>query len=303
MAKTKIEWADRSWNVITGCEKISAGCAHCYAERMAKRLAGRAGYPKENPFEVTLHIDKLDEPLKWKKPQRIFVCSMSDLFHEKVPFWFIDEVFATILEAQHHTFLVLTKRPERMREYFAKFRKEYLPIPNVWLGTSVEDQRAAEKRIPELLQIPAEVRFLSCEPLLGPLYLDEIPQVLLSVTKRKDAYLVDSGKLDWVIVGGESGPKARPMNPDWVRGIRDQCLAGNIPFFFKQWGEWQWTDERLEIQRMANGKKERKLTSIKIPGAIGYNEVWFRWVGKIKAGRVLDNREWNEFPMSERGGR
>ena len=124
--------------------------------------------------------------------------------------------------------------------------------------------------------------------MLGPLYLDEIPQVLLSVTKRKDAYLVDSGKLDWVIVGGESGPKARPMHPDWVRGVRDQCLAGNIPFFFKQWGEWQWTDERLEIQRMANGEKERKLTSIKIPGAIGYNEVWFRWVGKKKAGRELE---------------
>jgi len=247
---------------------------------MAKRLAGRAGYPKENPFEVTLHIDKLDEPLKWKKPQRIFVCSMSDLFHEKVPFWFIDEVFATILEAQHHTFLVLTKRPERMREYFAKFRKEYLPIPNVWLGTSVEDQRAAEKRIPDLLATPAEVRFLSCEPLLGPVYLDEIPGVLLSVSKNNDSYQVGTGKIDWVIVGGESGPKARPMDPDWVRGIRDQCLAGNIPFFFKQWGEWQFVMKDYEP-----------------------NHVMYEKVGKKKAGSLLDDREWNEFPMSERGGR
>jgi len=280
MATTKIEWAEKVWNPVTGCTKISAGCAHCYAERMAKRLAGRAGYPKENPFEVTLHIDKLDEPLKWKKPKRIFVCSMSDLFHEKVPFWFIDEVFATILEAQHHTFLVLTKRPERMREYFAKFRKEYLPIPNVWLGTSVEDQRAAEKRIPDLLATPAEVRFLSCEPLLGPVYLDEIPGVLLSVSKNNDSYQVGTGKIDWVIVGGESGPKARPMDPDWVRGIRDQCLAGNIPFFFKQWGEWQFVMKDYEP-----------------------NHVMYEKVGKKKAGSLLDDREWNEFPMSERGGR
>jgi len=150
----------------------------------------------------------------------------------------------------------------------------------VWLGTSVEDQRAAEKRIPDLLATPAEVRFLSCEPLLGPVYLDEIPGVLLSVSKNNDSYQVGTGKIDWVIVGGESGPKARPMDPDWVRGIRDQCLAGNIPFFFKQWGEWQFVMKDYEP-----------------------NHVMYEKVGKKKAGSLLDDREWNEFPMSERGGR
>lgn len=151
------------------------------------------------------------------------------------------------------------------------------PLPNVWLGVSVEDQRAAEERIVDLLETPAAIRFVSCEPLLGPVYLDEIPQVLLSVSKRKDSYLVDSGKLDWVIVGGESGKNARPMHPDWARSIRDQCVDADVPFFFKQWGEWQFVTEDYEP-----------------------NHVMFEKIGKKKAGRLLDGREWNGFPMSEK---
>lgn len=287
MADTKISWAEKVWNPVTGCSKVSAGCAHCYAERMAKRLQGRAGYPKINPFDVTLHADKLDEPLKWKSPQRIFVCSMGDLFHEKVPFWFIDEVFAVILEAVQHTFLILTKRPERMREYFDKFRQEYLPISNVWMGTSVEDQRAADKRIPHLLKVPAVVRFLSCEPLLGPLELDEIPGALLSVKKDQDEnFLVDKG-LDWIICVGESGPGARLMNDEWVRDLDFQCQAGNIPFFFKQWGEWIPNEQispelarklnfcNLNFENHSNGKTYwrlgKKLAGNELDGCICQN--------------------------------
>ena len=159
------------------------------------------------------------------------------------------------------------------------------PLPNVWLGVSVEDQRAAEERISDLLETPAAIRFGSCEPLLGPVYLDEIPQVLLSVTKRKDSYLVDRGKLDWVIVGGESGPKARPMHPDWVRDVRDQCLSGNIPFFFKQWGEWVPAVFRMEYPTSK-------------PFVFKDGALVMR-AGKKKAGRELDGMEWDEFPMSE----
>jgi protein gp37 len=289
MADTKIEWAEKVWNPVTGCTKVSAGCMHCYAERMAFRLQGRAGYPKTNPFDVTLHSDKLDEPLKWKSPQRVFICSMGDLFHEKVPFWFIDEVFATILEAVQHTFLILTKRPARMREYFEKFRQEYLPIQNIWLGTSVENQRAAEKRIPELLNIPAVVRFLSCEPLLGPLELDEIPQALFSVEKDENSvFQVNHSKINWVIVGGESGPGARLMDDEWVLSLKDQCAAGNIPFFFKQWGEWV-PQSQMQYDGYAN------VIYANIMGDFYGKKSYWR-LGKKLASNWLNGEKFEEYP-------
>lgn len=302
MTKTKIEWADRSWNPVTGCEKVSAGCAHCYAEGIAKR------FWKDRKFtDVRIHPERLRDPLHWRKPARVFVNSMSDLFHDFVYDYnssFIDEIFAVAAACPQHTFMILTKRSKIMKNYFNHPRRtmyvesalEWLyegrihmmpemvwPLPNVWLGVSVEDQRAAEERISDLLETPAAIRFVSCEPLLGPVYLDEIPEVLLSVTKRKDAYLVDRGKLDWVIVGGESGPKARPMHPDWVRGIRDQCLAGNVPFFFKQWGEW------VPFWNVAFSSTKRRT------GIVFEGESMVR-IGKKKAGRELDGMEWNEFP-------
>jgi len=326
MAKTKIEWADRSWNPVTGCEKVSAGCAHCYAEGIAKR------FWKDRKFtDVRIHPERLREPLHWRKPQRIFVNSMSDLFHERVydnDESFIDEIFAVAAACPQHTFMILTKRSGIMRNYFNHPRRtmyvesalEWLfegrlhmmpelvwPLPNVWLGVSVEDQRAAEERISDLLETPAAVRFVSCEPLLGPLDLwsaqfnNQYGGLIGGVTNWP-------GGLDWVIVGGESGPKARPMHPDWVRGIRDQCLAGNVPFFFKQWGEWVLKGS-TEDQRCSD-------FGVLDPAGVFYrghtgwngrpidpdtNEAYMLKVGKKKAGRVLDGREWNEFPTSEGG--
>lgn len=193
MGNTKIEWTEKSWNPVTGCTKISPGCQNCYAERVSKRLRGRCGYPAEDPFRVTLHPERLEEPLRWRKPSKIFVCSMGDLFHEAVPFDFIDRVFKRINGSPQHDFLILTKRPERMREYFARSMKfpcavcqgtgcsycldhgyqnwEMKPYSNVWLGVTTENQEMADKRIPILLQIPAAVRFVSVEPMLSPVRL------------------------------------------------------------------------------------------------------------------------------------
>ena len=231
---TKIEWTDETWNPITGCKKVSDGCKNCYAERMAKRLAGRYGYPADDPFKPTLHEDKLDVPLKWKKPRRIFVCSMGDLFHEDVHRETILRVWKTMAESPQHTFQVLTKRPERMMYILEQWMHPALrlslvdhtwPLPNVWLGVTAENQETADQRIPILLNTPAAVRFVSCEPLLGP--VDLHPGWLLPISPT-------TSKLNQVIVGGESGPGARPMNPDWARSIRDQCKAAGVPFFMKQ---------------------------------------------------------------------
>jgi protein gp37 len=229
---TNIDWTDATWNPSTGCDPVSPGCDHCYAAALAKRLQA-AGNPRyRNGFAVTLHWDKIDEPLRWHKPRRIFVNSMSDLFHRKIPLEFIQAVFATMKQAHWHTFQILTKRAAR-----AAHLAPYLPWPdNVWMGVSVEDQRRTS-RIDYLRQIPATLRFLSCEPLLGPLNLD-------------------LRGIHWVITGGESGPRFRPCHPDWVRSIRDQCLATGIPFFHKQW-------------------------SGRTPKANG---------------KVLDGRVWNQFP-------
>jgi protein gp37 len=233
MAKSSIEWTESTWNPLTGCTKMSAGCRHCYAERMAVRLQamGQAAYA--TGFDLALHPEKLEQPIAWRKPSEIFVNSMSDLFHEDVPADFIQSVFETMRRASWHRFQVLTKRTERLEEL-----SESISWPeNVWMGVTVE-RRDYASRIDCLRETGAKVKFLSCEPLLGPL-----PGL-------------DLDGIDWVIVGGESGPGARPMDPAWATNLRDQCLSADVPFFFKQWG--------------------------------GRN--------KKKAGRILDGRTWSEVP-------
>ena len=233
MKSSKIEWTESTWNPVTGCTKVSAGCRNCYAERMSRRLQamGQANY--RNGFKVTCHPEVLSRPLEWKKPQTIFVNSMSDLFHEEIPEEFIFDAFDVMQRAHWHQFQVLTKRSERLREMAPLLSWS----ENVWMGVTVENDRC-EHRIADLQAVSAHVRFLSLEPLLGPLEG------------------LDLRNIDWVIVGGESGPGARAIQKEWVQDIRDQCIAWDIPFFFKQWG--------------------------------GTN--------KKKAGRVLDNRIWDEMP-------
>jgi protein gp37 len=208
-----IEWTEMTWNPVTGCVKISHGCKHCYAERMAKRLKAMGAVRYREGFRPTLHEDLIDAPRGWKRPRLIFVNSMSDLFQEAVPDDFIRRVFHTMLECPQHTFQILTKRSDRLRQLGAS-----LPWPpNVWMGVSVEDARVTD-RITDLAAVPAQVRFLSCEPLIGP--LDDL----------------DLGHIHWVIVGGESGPRARKMEPAWVESIQRQCAHVGVAFFFKQWG-------------------------------------------------------------------
>jgi len=231
--KSAIEWTEATWNPTTGCTKISTGCKNCYAERLAHRLQAMGNPKYINGFQLTLHEDALDIPLHWKKPRKIFVNSMSDLFHEDIPLEFIQRVFQTMQKANWHIYQILTKRAERMAELAPQ-----LPWPpNVWMGVTVEEQRYTH-RIDLLRTVPAAVRFLSLEPLLGPL-----PNLNLE-------------GIHWVIVGGESGPGARPLRPEWVTYIRDQCQAAQVPFFFKQWGG----------------------------------------VHKKRAGRLLEGRTWNQMP-------
>lgn len=202
-----------TWNPVTGCTKISQGCKHCYAERMAKRLTAMGSDRYRNGFRITLHPDLLDAPRRWRQPKVVFVNSMSDLFHDEIPLAYIQRVFNTMKECPHHTFQVLTKRSERLAEL-----SPYLHWPhNVWMGVSVENSRMIH-RVRHLQRVPASIRFLSLEPLIGP--LDTLP-------------LED---IDWVIVGGESGPRARPMKEEWVESVLLQCRTARIPFFFKQWG-------------------------------------------------------------------
>lgn len=268
---SKIEWTDKTWNPVTGCTKVSQGCKNCYAERIYERFNGHGSFKN-----IICHHNRLGHPLKWKKPSMIFVNSMSDLFHEDVPFEFIDHVFDNMYASNWHIFQVLTKRPERMLAFYEwkqagngfKFG-DHWPLKNVWIGVSVEDQEAADERIPLLLKVPAAVRFLSCEPLLGEIDLG------------RDVIFLK--KLHWVIVGGESGSGARPMHPDWVISLRDQCKVADISFFFKQWGEF-WPGEKGRLYRGNMLDYTDGQTMVR--------------TGKKKAGRLLDGKVYNEFPIT-----
>lgn len=276
--KTGIEWTDATWNPVTGCEKVSQGCKHCYAEREWPRMTRLVpAYAGRKFTDVRTHADRLNQPIRWAKRRMIFVNSMSDLFHPAVPDYFIDSVFGVMWaclygrnEQDGHIFQVLTKRADRMRDYFKTDRREAWaraavhhgggidpdgifdqvtgfdgPHPRIWLGVSVEDQAAAEERIPLLLDTPAAVRWISAEPLLGPVDLNRILvnqergfHASALQEQHDDCYYQSNAQLDWVVVGGESGDKARPMHPDWARSLRDQCAEAGVPFLFKQWGEW-----------------------------------------------------------------
>ncbi len=212
-AHSKIEWTEMTWNPVTGCTKISDGCKHCYAERMSGRLKAMGVEKYRNGFDIAIHESALEEPLRWKTPRLVFVNSMSDLLHQSVPSAFIESVFEIMNQASQHTFQVLTKRPSRVAMLDGRLNW----TPNIWLGTSIESERWLG-RLALIQETGAQTKFLSLEPLLGPL-----PNI-------------DLAGIDWVIVGGESGPGARPMEADWVRDIRDSCLDSETPFFFKQWG-------------------------------------------------------------------
>lgn len=213
---TSIEWTNATWNPVTGCTKVSAGCDHCYAERFAERFRGVSGHPFERGFDLTLRPERLHQPLSWR-PRMIFVNSMSDLFHKAIPTAFVERVFETMEAADWHVFQILTKRSSRMRDFVnARYGRGGAPA-HIWLGTSVEDADRLS-RVRHLRNTAARLRFLSLEPLIGPITNLELVGI------------------HWVIVGGESGPRARPMQSDWVRHVRDQCIACGVPFFFKQWG-------------------------------------------------------------------
>lgn len=229
MRTTKIEWTERTWNPITGCTKLSEGCAHCYAEVMSRRLCAMGNPKYVNGFKSTIHHEALKEPFNWEKPSTIFVCSMSDLFHKDVPFEFIDKVFCVIKDTPQHNYQILTKRAERMAEYF-----ETRKIPhNVWIGVTVENEDT-KSRIDDIRCLDATVKFLSCEPLLG------------------DLGELNLEGVNWIIVGGESGSQARPMKEEWVLNIKRQADANNIPFFFKQWGTW--SKDGVKGNKKINGK-------------------------------------------------
>jgi protein gp37 len=234
---SQIEWTDATWNPVTGCTKVSPGCDNCYAARFSERFRGTPGHPFETGFDLTLRPARLPQPLAWTRPRKIFVNFMSDLFHKDVPRTFVNQVFDTMEQAHRHTFQLLTKRSSLMRDYLKARYDERAPPHHIWLGVSIED-RDRLSRIRHLQQAPGGIRFLSIEPLIG-----RIGQM-------------DLAGIDWVIVGGESGPGARPIAIDWVREVRDQCVAASIPFFFKQWGGFR----------------------------------------PKQGGRILDGREWNEYP-------
>lgn len=241
--KSSIEWTDATWNPVTGCTKISPGCDHCYAERFAERWRGTLGHPFEDGFDLTLRPDRIDQPLKWRRPRMIFVNSMSDLFHKKIPKEFVDRVFYSMEQADWHTFQVLTKRSSIMRSYLNNRYKDKNVPSHMWFGVSVEDG-LRKSRIKHLQDSIAKVRFLSIEPLIG------------SVGE------IDLSGIHWVIVGGESGPGFRPVQAEWIREIREQCIDQQTPFFFKQWGG----------------------------------------IRPKSGGRVLDGKKWDELPEDRTAG-
>lgn len=323
MGETKIEWAEKVWNAVTGCTKVSEGCRNCYAERMSKRLAGRAGYP-EDGFKVTLHPERLVEPLRWKKPSRIFVCSMGDLFHKDVPDEFIAKVLDVIAKCPQHTFLVLTKRPQRMYEFLhwlkvlwanSPIRPDIFLPSNLIFGTSVENQPTADERITWLIKVkglcPTIRIFISFEPALGAADFSRWLTGKKHKTPEERNYTALKGDhdpyynegLDWVIMGGESGPGARPMHPDWARSVRDQCQAAGTPFFFKQWGEWAEFEGKLQhgdicISEDAEYEKVDKAIDPEHYLCLGQATflTHLRRVGKKAAGCLLDGKEHKERP-------
>lgn len=300
MNRTTIEWTDYTWNPVTGCHKVSPGCKNCYAETLTNRFAKTWGV--ESFREVVLHEDRLSEPEKNRKKwagKKVFVCSMSDLFQEEVPFSFIAKVMVYAVSSSDTIFQILTKRPDRAVAWF-KHHNEVIqktlerPHSNIWIGTSCENQETANERIPHLLQIPAAVRFLSCEPLLGPIdifkavgSLNEYGGVHKLAAIPKDFSWEDEG-IQWVIAGGESGHNARPMHPAWMRSLRDQCESAQVPFFFKQWGEWLPMDHLAEDQYWQSKKSMEVGT--------GYTSNTVFKVGKSKAGNLLDGKQHLEFP-------
>lgn len=353
---TGIEWTDKVWNPTTGCDRVSPGCDHCYALDMAKRLKGMGqakyqldGDPRTSGpgFGVAVHHDSLNAPFRWRKPQRVFVNSMSDLFHPRIPDGFIGSVFNTMALTPQHTYQILTKRPKRMRALLRKWeaagwmwRRDDMvwcgpipgPLPNVWLGTSVEDQRYADERIPDLLDTPAAVRFLSCEPLLGPVSIDRYLWLTGASTagpfrdhagRRRGGggiggqaiTSIRSRDLHWVIVGGESGSSARPMHPDWARRLRDECVTAEVPYFFKQWGRWgdlaplndRGVLDYRKAHSVANDGTVYADDDLAYPDGPRYGEairaghdrahLTFMFpLGKGRTGRDLDGRTWDEFP-------
>jgi protein gp37 len=347
-SNTTIEWCDKTWNPLRGCTRVSEGCKHCYAEKIAYRFSGpghafeglakKVGNEARWTGKVMLVEKELETPFSWKNPSKVFVNSVSDLFHESVPFDFIDEVFYTMALAERHTFQILTKRPERMLEYFRSveerfrlqlgriwfssgkyiarhygtdFLEKNWPLKNVWLGVSVEDQKTADERIPLLLQVPAAIRFLSCEPLLGPVdFLSARLNGPCGYYCDESVGHVDHGHIDWVIAGGESGPGARPAHPDWFRNLRDDCQRAHIPYFFKQWGNWLpyepyepqppfWTNQAGDfldghtfLPDMEDGEHKKWSDA-------GYLGILFNNVGKKAAGRELDGRTHDDMPQVE----
>lgn len=322
MGNTKIEWAEKVWNPVTGCSKISPGCENCYAERMAFRLRGRCGYPDGEPFRVTLRPQRLEEPMRWRKSSMVFVCSMGDLFHPEVPFAYIERVFNIMLHAPQHTFLVLTKRPRTAKMFLdPNLRSDvfkHWPLPNVWLGVTAENQEMADERIPILLQIPAAMRFVSVEPMLGPVDLTRVGGDwhghgridALNGRRNIEEYIFEYSlrwkterceKIDWVICGGETGPHARPVHPDWVRGLRDQCQSAGVPFYFKSWGEWvcrPWSSDNGRKRELCLGMDGTSVYA-QVGHMMGFRkpgEALMVRVGKKAAGRLLDGRTWEEMP-------
>lgn len=311
--KSNISWTDATWSPVTGCDPISPGCKNCYAKREVEQRWSKN--PKSVFFgrafnDVQCHESALSQPLSWKKPKKIFVCPRADLFHDDVPDSFIDRAFAVMALAPQHTFQVLTKRSRRMQEYMsgggraaavfdlmrnselgymanqAKLPPQSWPLPNVWLGVSVEDQAAANERIPLLLKTPAAVRWISAEPLLGPVSLrwlaafpENSPNTATNPSGRTDGLR----RLDWVVVGGESGQKARPMSPDWARGLRKQCADSGVPFYFKQWGEW------IPMLGQRDG--------VPVKQKIETTDGWIMgWAGTKAAGRLLDGVLHDDYP-------
>lgn len=353
--KSKISWTDATWSPVTGCDYVSAGCANCYAARMTARLAaipatsGKYGGLVDEKGRwngtVKTHAEVLKDPLKWTRPRRVFVCSMSDLFHPDVSIDFIEAVFAVMAHCQQHTFQVLTKRPKRMLEFlthgmcegfvaaaayqdlgmpFRRTNQELpewpgWPLPNVWIGVSAENQDMADERVPLLLQCPAAVRWVSAEPLLGPINFEALNDGSWHDKEGADAYDALTGKaywrsgevgvnggprLDWVVAGGESGPDARPMHPRWAADIRDQCDAAGVAFHFKQWGEWLPIDMPWKKDSPADLAANERW--INLAGGHGFHgeEVWrMRRVGKKSAGRVLDGRTHDDEPARKEAAR